>query len=124
MELTEGDCLEGSAHTPIYKPHILPLKEVINIINAICLNKGLPSKWCDKIRSFFICSLINKANWNCYLTCIKFAILFKNLQYAIFSELSQLPLNTHLMVVTEVASFVGNPVLGSETNTVEYTRFK
>ena len=26
MELTEGDSLEGSAHTPIYNPHILPLR--------------------------------------------------------------------------------------------------
>ena len=25
MELTEGDSLEGSAHTPLYNPHILPL---------------------------------------------------------------------------------------------------
>ena len=30
MELTEGDSLEGYAHTPMSNPHILPLS-VVNI---------------------------------------------------------------------------------------------
>ena len=28
MELTDGDSLEGSAHTPMYNPHIHPLNKV------------------------------------------------------------------------------------------------
>ena len=28
LELMEGDCLEFSAHTPMYNPHILPLEPI------------------------------------------------------------------------------------------------
>ena len=40
MELTEGDSLEGSAHTPIYNPHILPL--TLNMLDTkiLCVAGG------------------------------------------------------------------------------------
>ena len=38
MELTEGDSLEGSAHTSLYNPHIVPLKINFDKHNNINMN--------------------------------------------------------------------------------------
>ena len=33
MELTKGDSLEGSAYTPMYNPHIIPLNLNVPVMN-------------------------------------------------------------------------------------------
>ena len=45
MEFREGDSLEGSAHTPMYNPNILPLTGTFNL-TAVQM-----SKRCGKVRS-------------------------------------------------------------------------
>ena len=47
MEFREGDRLEGSAHTPMYNPHILPLrffnqfKHLTSVIYVILGDNGI-----------------------------------------------------------------------------------
>ena len=48
MELKQGDSLEVAAHTPMYNPHILPLKEkktICKVLKIEYIFKKSIKKW-------------------------------------------------------------------------------